>query len=96
MATNTSDLVTNIQNNLAVVPIITKPDIKKVVQTTFAEIEKLVRAGEEVSIPQFGRFSLRHYPERTGRNPMTGESIQVAAKTKMVFKPVKRAKVAVE
>lgn len=44
-------------------------------------------AGERVEIRGFGSLTLRHRPPRTGRNPKTGEAVQVAEKWAPYFKP---------
>lgn len=49
-------------------------------------------AGREVSIAGFGKFSTRRQKARTGRNPQTGEPIQVAARTVAKFTPAKALK----
>lgn len=42
--------------------------------------------GTEVSIPGFGKFKRRDMPARKGRNPATGESIDIAASRTLTFK----------
>lgn len=49
-------------------------------------------AGREVSIAGFGKFDTKHRSARQGRNPATGETIQIAAKTYPVFKASKGLK----
>ena len=49
-------------------------------------------AGRKVSISGFGTFETRRRSARTGRNPATGESIQIAAKTYPAFKAAKGLK----
>ena len=49
-------------------------------------------AGRDVSIAGFGKFETRRRSARTGRNPATGESIQIAAKTYPAFKAGKGLK----
>ena len=44
-----------------------------------------VQAGEAVDLRGFGRFHLRHRPPRTGRNPRTGETLQIPAKAVPTF-----------
>ena len=51
--------------------------------------------GETVSLPGFGSFSRRHRAGRTGRNPQTGEEMQIAAVYAFVFRPGKQLKDAV-
>ncbi len=45
--------------------------------------------GEAVSLSGFGTFATRDRPARTGRNPRTGESVEIAASTVPAFKPGK-------
>ena len=49
-------------------------------------------AGREVSIAGFGKFDTKRRSARQGRNPATGATIQIAAKTYPVFKPSKGLK----
>jgi nucleoid DNA-binding protein len=44
-----------------------------------------VQAGEAVDLRGFGRFHLRHRQPRTGRNPRTGEPVQIPAKAVPTF-----------
>jgi len=44
-----------------------------------------LQAGESVELRGFGRFSLRHRQPRTGRNPRTGETVQIPAKAVPTF-----------
>ena len=44
---------------------------------------------EAVTLPGFGAFVARDRPARTGRNPRTGETVQIAASTVPAFKPGK-------
>ncbi len=55
--------------------------VKTVVET--------VGKGEKVSIVGFGSFEKKHREARTGRNPRTGEAIQIAAKNYPAFSPGK-------
>jgi DNA-binding protein HU-beta len=49
-------------------------------------------AGREVAIAGFGKFDTKRRSARQGRNPATGATIQIAAKTYPVFKPSKGLK----
>ena len=51
-------------------------------------VDALVK-GERIEIRGFGSFDLRHRPPRIARNPKTGESVQLAAKAAVHFKPGK-------
>lgn len=50
---------------------------------------------QEVRIPLLGTFATKETTARTGRNPRTGEEIQIAAKTKAIFRPATALKDAV-
>lgn len=46
-----------------------------------------VAKGDKVSVSGFGTFESRHRAARQGRNPQTGETIDIAASTSPAFKP---------
>lgn len=48
-----------------------------------------LKGGEEVRINNLGTFTLAHRDARMGRNPATGEQVQIAAKTSIKFKATK-------
>lgn len=50
---------------------------------------------EKVTLPGFGTFEARHRQARTGRNPQTGESIEIAASVTPAFKPAAAFKASV-
>jgi nucleoid DNA-binding protein len=55
-------------------------------------VVELVKSGEEVSFGDLGKFSLKENAARKGRNPHTGETIDIPAKRSMKFKLVKKTK----
>ena len=59
------------------------------VDAVFEAIAQALTRGEEVRIVGFGTFGTRSRPARTGRNPRTGESLNIAASTAPTFKPGK-------
>ena len=61
-------------------------DIEKIVETIFNEITEALAAGDRVELRGFGAFSVKHRDARVGRNPRTGESVQVEAKRLPFFK----------
>ncbi len=71
---------------------LTKADAKKVVDGVFAAIGDAAAAGEEVSLPGFGKFKVKDSPAREGRNPSTGDTIQIAASKKLGFTAAKAIK----
>jgi DNA-binding protein HU-beta len=69
---------------------------KLAIEKTFELIERRIAAGDEVSIGGFGKFSTSDRSARQGRNPQTGETIQIAATTAPKFSAATRLKVAVK
>ncbi len=66
-----------------------------IVDSVFEEMSDGLIDGENVKISGFGSFVLRDKKERIGRNPKTGEQVQVPAKKVPYFKPSKALKVLV-
>lgn len=52
-------------------------------------IHSAVTKGEEVILPKVGKFTRKERAARTGRNPKTGETMEIAAGTVPAFKPTK-------
>lgn len=61
-------------------------DIEKIVDTVFNEISDALADGDRVELRGFGAFSIKHRDARVGRNPRTGETVQVEAKRLPFFK----------
>ncbi|GGO97601.1 integration host factor subunit beta [Stakelama pacifica] len=64
-------------------------DIEKIVALFFDEISRRLAENGRVELRGFGAFSTRARDARTGRNPRTGETVDVAAKRVPYFKPGK-------
>ncbi|RXT06346.1 HU family DNA-binding protein [Ammoniphilus sp. CFH 90114] len=58
---------------------LTKKDAAKVVEAVFEAIEGSLKKGEKVQLIGFGNFEVRERAARKGRNPQTGEEIEIAA-----------------
>lgn len=54
---------------------------KRALEATLKSIEEQIGEGNEVSLTGFGKFSVSQRAARQGRNPRTGESMQIAAKS---------------
>ncbi len=72
-----------------------KTQATAIVDTIFDTITKTMSRGEEVAIPGFGVFRVAKRAAREGRNPMTGEKIQIKASVKPKFRAAKALKEAV-
>ena len=71
---------------------IAKKDVEKAVNAVFAAIEEALAQGEKVQLVGFGTFEVRERAARTGRNPQTGEEIQIAATKVPAFRAGKALK----
>lgn len=89
---NTSDLVDRLA---AADSTLTKAQAKTLVDAMLAGVRDALVSGEEVNLPGFGKFKVQDKPARTGRNPSTGEAIQIAASKKVSFAAAKALKDAV-
>jgi DNA-binding protein HU-beta len=65
----------------------TKARTAVTVETAFAEIAAQLAAGNDVTLPGFGKFVVAQRAARDGRNPATGEAIKIAAKQVPAFRP---------
>ncbi len=65
---------------------ISRTDSAKAVDAVFASITETLKKGEDVRLLGFGTFSVSTRPARTGRNPKTGESIEIGASVQPRFK----------
>lgn len=62
----------------------------RAVDQVFGAVDTLVRGGQAVSVPRFGKFQMKRTAPRTGRNFQTGETVEVAARDVIGFKPSKK------
>ena len=72
-----------------------KVDVKAVIDTTLAVIRYELINGGEVNLIGFGKFSVKDRAARKGRNPRTGEVINLPPNKRVHFKPGKSFKQAV-
>ena len=79
---NKNDLISSVAESSG----LTKADAGRAVDAVFAGIEGALKGGDEVRIVGFGTFSVAHRAATTGRNPRTGEAIQIAASKQPKFK----------
>ena len=73
----------------------TKSDAAKAVESVFKTISSALKSGDDVQLIGFGSFSVADRAAREGRNPRTGETIQIAASKQPKFKAGKVLKDAV-
>jgi integration host factor subunit beta len=71
-------------------PHLTHKDVERIVSTIFDEIAAALARGDRVELRGFGAFSVKHREARTGRNPRTGEQVEVEEKAVPFFKTGKQ------
>ena len=74
---------------------LTQKDVSKVVDSLIETIVEGVASGEKIQLIGFGSFEVAERSARTGRNPQTGETIEIAASKTPKFKAGKAFKDAV-
>ncbi len=67
-------------------PHLYQRDVERIVSTVFNEIIEALADGDRVELRGFGAFSVKKRDARVGRNPRTGESVQVEEKHVPFFK----------
>ena len=71
-------------------PHLYQRDVERIVTTVFDEIALALSKGDRVELRGFGAFSVKNRGSRVGRNPRTGEAVQVGAKRVPYFKTGKQ------
>ena len=89
---NRSELIIKLSQMMPELP---EPLMDQSVRVLLEQMVNTLAAGQRIEIRGFGSFSLHHRAPRTGRNPKTGESVEVAAKAVPHFKPGKALRDAV-
>lgn len=74
---------------------ITKKEAERIISEVFASMEGALARGEKVQLVGFGTFEIKERAARVGRNPRTGEQIEIAATKVPVFKAGKALREAV-
>ncbi|MEN6351074.1 MAG: HU family DNA-binding protein [Syntrophomonas sp.] len=74
----------------------TKKDVEKVINAFFTTVEGALKADDKVQLIGFGTFEVRNRQARKGRNPQTGEEIDIAATRVPAFKAGKALKDALD
>ena len=70
----------------------TRKDSEVIVEAIFDSVVRSLRVGDKIEIRGFGSFRTRERRPRVGRNPKTGERVEVPAKRIPYFKPSKELK----
>ena len=85
---NKNDLIASVASSAG----LSKSDSTRAIESLLDAVTNALKRDEKVSIVGFGNFSVSHRKATTGRNPRTGEQIQIAASQKVKFLPAKALK----
>jgi integration host factor subunit alpha len=77
-----TDLVERIQEDMG----LPKKDAIDVVEFVFDHMKETLERGEKIKISGFGNFEIKQKHARRGRNPQTGEPIEISARKVLTFK----------
>lgn len=75
---------------------VSKKDTEQVLNAFIATVQKTLKQDGKVQIPGFGSFEVRERAARSGRNPLTGKAIEIAAAKVPAFKAGKGLKDAIQ
>ena len=92
MTLTKSDIVEDLNNEIG----LNKREAKELVDLLFNEIKNLLSEGQEVKLSGFGNFQLRDKSPRPGRNPRTGEDVEISARRVVTFKSGQKLKESVK
>ena len=84
----TTDLVDHVATAAGLDRLVARP----AVEAALAGIVAAARKGDEVSLAGFGKFKVKDSPARQGRNPATGQPIDIAASRKLGFSAAKQVR----
>ncbi len=88
---NKGDLIERVASGAS----LSKAEAGRAVDAVLDEVTRTLRNGDPVTLVGFGTFQVKHRAARQGRNPRTGETIQIAASNVPSFKAGKALKDAV-
>jgi len=85
---NTSELIEKVAAEAG----LEKTQARKAIDAIVTAVTTAAKGGETVALSGFGQFKVKDTPARQGRNPATGETIEIAAARKLTFAPAKAVK----
>ena len=63
---------------------------EEIIDTVFSTMKKTLISGESIKLVHFGTLSIRKKTPRRGRNPRTGDTMEISSRSMVTFKPSKR------
>ena len=86
---------TELRDAVAAATDLSAAQADKALNAVLDSISSALASGDKVTLPGFGTFETRERSARQGRNPQTGETMEIAASTAPAFKPGAQLKQAV-
>ena len=78
---------TDIVKKISLITDFTKKESSEIVERVFDVVKSTLGAGEDIKIAGFGNFEVKEKAARRGRNPQTGEIIEISPRRVLTFKP---------
>ncbi|MEW6675362.1 MAG: integration host factor subunit alpha [Nitrospirota bacterium] len=75
---------------------LSKKEAKDIIEILFNTMKQTFAEGESIKISRFGTFNVRRKMARRGRNPRTGEDLEITPRKVITFRPSNHLKVAIE
>jgi len=75
---------------------LSKKEAQEIIEVIFDTIKKSFEEGESVKVPGFGTFNVRKKSARRGRNPQTGQELEISPRRVLTFKPSNQLKALIE
>ena len=92
MTLTKSDIVKQLNDEIG----LNKREAKELVDSFFNNIKETLSQGHEVKLSGFGNFQLKNKSSRPGRNPRTGEDVEITARRVVTFKSGQKLKESVK
>ncbi len=78
-----ADIIENVYAKIG----FSKKESAEIVEAVFDTMKEILERGEKIKISGFGNFIVREKKSRIGRNPQTGEEIEICARRVLTFRP---------
>ena len=88
MALTKFDIVKSLNDKIG----LNKREAKELVDSFFDNIKRLLSQGQEIKLSGFGNFQLKNKSSRPGRNPRTGDDVEITARRVVTFKSGQKLK----
>ncbi len=88
MALTKFDIVNSLNDEIG----LNKREAKELVDSFFDNIKRLLSQGQEIKLSGFGNFQLKNKSSRPGRNPRTGDDVEITARRVVTFKSGQKLK----